>query len=107
MKTECFVNPELLNVHLAAFFYFGLVFTCLFGFYLHSSAITAVFKLYLCAHRPALAEIETEVHTDVGQVETAMALVVSIVFRYLVAIETLTVKISAHHGLAISTNVET
>ena len=99
---KLFVNPKLLNVYLAAFLYFSLVFTSLLSFYLHSRAIAAMLKLYLRPHRTTLAKIIADVHTDVGQVKASMALIVSIVLWFFVAVEALTVKIPAHDGLSIT-----
>ena len=44
---ELLVDPELLDVHLAAFFHLGLIFSGLFCFYLHGSAVATMLKLYL------------------------------------------------------------
>ena len=45
--SERLVDPELLDVHFAAFLYLGLVFASLLGLYLHSGTIATVFKLNL------------------------------------------------------------
>ena len=75
---EFLINPELLNIHLTAFFHFCLIFSSLLGFYFHSRARTSVFVFYLRTHSPSLAEVIAYVQADVRQVETAVALVVGI-----------------------------
>ena len=100
------VEPELLDIHLAALLHLGLVFASLLGLYLHGSTITPVLKLYLRPHRPAFAEVITNIQTHVRQVEASVALVVGIILRLLVAVETLAVEIAGHHRLAVAADVQ-
>ena len=103
---ECLVNPELLDVYLAALLYFGLVLASLLSFYLHSRTVAAMLELYLRTHRPAFAEVVAYIQTNVRQIETAMTLVVGIVLRCLIPIKTLTVEVARQHGLAIATYLQ-
>ena len=102
---ELLVDPELLDVHLAAFFHLGFIFSGFLGLYLHGGAIATMLKLYLGTQCPSLAEVVAEVQTYVWQVDASMALVVGLVLGFLIAVETLTVKIAGHGSLSIPSNV--
>ena len=76
--SKLLVDPELLDVHLAALLHFSLILAGLLGLDLHGAATAAMLKLHLAAQRPALAEVIAKVQTYVRQVKTPMTLVVSI-----------------------------
>ena len=103
---ELLVYPELLKVHLAALLYLSFVFSGFLSLYLNGSAVTAVFKLYLTAERPALTKVVAYVETYVWQVETAVARIILISLRVFVAVKALTVIVASHHRLAITTDVQ-
>ena len=104
--SERLVDPELLDVHFAAFLYLGLVFASLLGLYFHSGTIATVFKLNLRTQGPSFTEIVAQIQHHVRQVETSMTFVIGIKFRLLVTIKTLAVEVACHHRLAIATDMQ-
>ena len=90
--TERLLQPELFQLHLAAFL--GLLFplAAFLVFLLVGYAVAAVLELNLGAQRPALAEVVAQVDDGVWYVEAAVRGVVPVCFglavaAYVVAIE--------------------
>ena len=100
------VEPELLDVHLAALLYLGLIFARLLGLDLYGSTVAAMLKLDLRTQRPAIAEVIAQIQDHVGQVEASVTLVVGIVLGFLVAVEALAVEVARHHGFTIASDVQ-
>lgn len=83
-RTERLLNPELFQRHFAAALYLAFVFASFAFLYLDGTFRTAVLKLNLAAHRPALAEVVPQHDDDVRQVKTSVTLRVFIRFRTLI-----------------------
>ena len=67
--SEALLNPELLQLYLAAFLYLLFPFAAFLVFFLVGQPVAAVLKLYLCAEGPSLAEVITQIDHSMGQVE--------------------------------------
>ena len=76
---ELFVNPELLQFHLAAFLLLVFPLSSFIGFVLDSRTCTCVLKLYLSTHGPSFAKIITQIYNSMGNVELAMTWVIFII----------------------------
>jgi hypothetical protein len=103
---ERLLNPELLQLYLAALLGLGFPFAAFLGLLLDGSAAAAVFKLYFHANAPALAEVVAEVNHGVGDVETAVRRVVLIVSRIGVAERIVAVKVARIRQFAVSAHTE-
>ena len=104
---EGLLNPELLEFHLAAFFHFLFPFAAFLVFLLVCEAVAAVLELYLSAERPAFAEVVAEVNHSVGDVETAVARVVLMIFGLGVAAHVVAVEIAAVVNLSVAADAQT
>ena len=73
---ERFLQPELLQLHLAAFLNLLFPFAAFLVFLLVGQSVAAVFELYLRAQRPALAEVIPKIDDGMRQVELAVRRIV-------------------------------
>ena len=73
---ERLLNPELLQLYLAAFLLLAFPLCSFIGFVFYGTAGTGVFELYLGTHCPALAEVVTYVDDHMRNVETSVTGVV-------------------------------
>ena len=69
---ERFLQPELLELYLAALLYFLFPLAAFLVFFLKGKAVTAVFELYLRSERPALTEVVSQIDNGMRQVELAV-----------------------------------
>ena len=74
LRQESFLDPELLQLHLAAFLHLLLPFPGFFELPLGRYARTGMLELDLGLHRPAFSEIVAQVDDGMGNIETPMAL---------------------------------
>ena len=75
---ETLLQPELLQFHLAAFLGFCLPLAALLVFLFHGGSGAGVLKLNLSTHRPALAKVVAQIDDGVGNVETSVTRVMSV-----------------------------
>ena len=99
---ERLLHPELLELHLAAFLGLLLPLAGFLELLLNGSAATAVLKLNLARHGPALAEVVAYVNHGVGDVEAAVAGVVLVAARLAVAVHVVAVEVARQCHLAVA-----
>ena len=101
--TECLLEPELLQSHLASTLDLTLIFTSLIRLQFHSAFSASVLELDLRAERPPLSEIIAKVDDKVRNVEPPVALVILILLRMVVPLPSVAVEVAGHHRLAVAT----
>ena len=79
ISVKLLLQPELLQGHFTAAFHFCFVLTAFLFLYLYRTLGTAVFKLNLCAHAPAVTEIVTHIDDHVRQVKLPVMVVLKFV----------------------------
>ena len=100
---ETLLQPELFQFHLTAFFRIGFPFTALLIFLFYRRAGAGVLKLYFRAHRPAFAKIVAQIDDSMGNVETSVARVMSVLACARIAVDVVAVEIAAVGSLTVST----
>ena len=96
------LDPELLQLYLAALLYFLFPFAAFLVFFLIGQSVAAVLKLNLCAKRPALTKVVTQVNHSMGNIEATMTGVVLVQLRLTVTTHVVTEIITREHSLAIT-----
>ena len=102
LRGETLLDPELLELDLAALLDLGLPLARLGELLLHGGARAGVLELDLGLHGPALAEVVAEVDHRVRDVETPVGRVVAVVVGMGIAIDVVTEEIAGQGDLAVS-----
>ena len=100
------LNPELLQLHLAAFLGFLFPFAGLFKLFLNGTACSAVLKLNLARHAPALSEVVAYVYHGMRNVEASVARIVLILACVRITINVVAVEVARQCHLAISADAQ-
>ena len=103
---ESLLNPELLELHLAAFLHFLLPLSAFLVLFLVGQPVAAMLKLDFRAEFPALAEVVSQVDYHMGKVETSMAGIVLMLFGLTVAAHVVAEEIARVSHLAIAADAE-
>ena len=103
---EGLLQPELFELHLTAFLRLALPFAAFLVFALIGRAGAAMLKLNLRAQLPAFAEVVAQIDHGMGNVETTIALVVLVFGRLRVAIDIVTIKVTAVSHFTVPTDTE-
>ena len=99
---ELLVDPELLQLYLAAFLLLAFPLGSLVGFVLDGAASAGVFKLHLHTEGPAATEVVAQIDDGVRDVEASVRRVVLVVLGSAVAVDVVAVEHAAQGHLAIA-----
>lgn len=102
IEPERFLNPELLESHLAASLDFLLVLARLVGFEFDGGFGSAVFELNLGAESPPFAEVVAEHDDGMREVDLPVAFVVAVLLGVGVAVDVVGVEIVAEGSFAVA-----
>ncbi len=94
LRREALLDPELLQLHLAAFLDLRLPFPGFSIFLLHGGAGSGVLEFDLGLQGPALAEVVAEINYGMRNVETAVRRIVLIISGMGIAIDVVAVEIA-------------
>ena len=104
--SEGFLDPELLEFDLAALLDLSLPLARFGIFLLDGGAGPGVFEFYLGLHGPALSEIVAQIDHGVRNVKATVAAVIPVIGRMGIAVDVVTVEITAHSHFPVATDSE-
>ena len=78
---EGLLEPELLQFHFAAFFYFRLPFTRLGEFLFDGRSRSGMLELNLGLHRPSFPKVVSQIDNGVGYVKPSVGRVICVLRR--------------------------
>ena len=104
--SKALLDPKLLKLYFATFFYFLLPFARLFVFFFKRNACTGMLKFNLGTHRPAFSEVVVEIDYSVRNVKAPMTWIILIFPRVRITIHIVAKKLTRISGFTITTYAE-
>ena len=104
--SKTLLNPKLLKLYFATFFYFLLPFARFFVFFFKRNARAGMFKFDLATHRPAFSEVIVEIDYSVRNIKAPMTWIILIFPRVRIAIHIVAKKLTRISGFTITTYAE-
>ena len=104
---ERLLDPELLELHFAAFLLFKLPLGSLVGLVFDGAACARMLKFHLRAHRPAAAEVVADVDDSMGNVESSVGRIVLVALGICaITVDMVAIEHSRHGHFAISADAQ-